>query len=51
MVQQDTAWELDGGMTEKVDFAYAPGIANDSRFTRNCWLTGAWQLRGSQVVS
>jgi hypothetical protein len=34
-----------------VDFAYAPGIANDLRFIENRRLTGAWQLWGSQVVS
>jgi hypothetical protein len=36
----DTAWELPGGMPEKVDFTYAPRIANDSRFIWKCWSCG-----------
>ena len=32
IVQQDTASKLPVGTTEKVDFTYAPRIANDLRF-------------------
>jgi hypothetical protein len=37
IVQQDAAWKLPVGTTEKVDFTYFPRIANDSRFIENCW--------------